>query len=63
MRTLKLYDRLLPEGTLLALAVALYARGIADAILEGRANAVADVAKAVAGEGADEFVEVEESAA
>jgi len=43
--------------------VALYARGIADAILEGRANAVADVAKAVAGEGSDEFVEVEESAA
>jgi small subunit ribosomal protein S2 len=34
----------------------LYARGIADAIIEGRANAVNDVIKAVA-EGADEFVE------
>ncbi|MEY2800653.1 MAG: putative ribosomal protein, partial [Pseudomonadota bacterium] len=39
----------------------LYARGIADAILEGRANAVNDVVKAVA-EGGDEFVEVEEGA-
>jgi ribosomal protein S2 len=28
-------------------AVALYARGIADAIIEGRANAVNDVVKAV----------------
>jgi small subunit ribosomal protein S2 len=42
--------------------VALYARGIADAILEGRANAVTDVVKAVA-EGSDEFVEVKEDAA
>jgi len=39
-------------------AVALYARGMADAVLEGRANAVADVAKAAAAEGSDEFVEV-----
>ena len=39
-------------------AVTLYARGIADAILEGRANAVNDIVKAVA-EGQDEFVEVE----
>jgi ribosomal protein S2 len=31
-------------------AVALYARGIADAILEGRANAVNDVVKAVSAE-------------
>jgi len=43
--------------------VELYARGIADAILEGREARLNDVAKAVAGEGADEFVEVEESAA
>ncbi len=43
-------------------AVALYARGIADAIIEGRANAMNDVVKAVA-EGADEFVEVQEGAA
>ena len=31
-----------------AKAVTLYARGIADAILEGRANAIDDVVKAVA---------------
>ena len=42
-----------------AKAVALYARGIADAILEGRANAVSEVVKA-ASEGDDEFVEVQE---
>ena len=56
-------DYVIPGNDDSAKAVALYARGIADAILEGRANAEADVAKAVAGEGADEFVEVEESAA
>jgi small subunit ribosomal protein S2 len=43
--------------------VTLYARGIADAIIEGRANALNDVVKAVAPEGGDEFVEVQESAA
>jgi len=43
--------------------VILYARGIADAILEGRANAVDDVVKAVATESGDEFVEVDEAAA
>ena len=42
-------------------AVTLYARGIADAILEGRANAVQEVVKAVA-EGEDEFVEVDSAA-
>jgi small subunit ribosomal protein S2 len=41
----------------------LYARGIADAIIEGRANAVQDVVNAVAAEGADEFVEVQEASA
>jgi small subunit ribosomal protein S2 len=40
--------------------VTLYARGIADAILEGRANAANDVVKAIAAEGVDEFVEVAE---
>jgi small subunit ribosomal protein S2 len=40
----------------------LYARGIADAILEGRANAVNDVVKAVAEGSSDEFVEVQEGA-
>jgi small subunit ribosomal protein S2 len=44
-----------------AKAVTLYARGIADAIIEGRANAVNDVVKAVS-EAGDEFVEVEEGA-
>ena len=46
-----------------AKAVTLYARGIADAIIEGRANAVNEVVKAAASESADEFVEVQESAA
>ena len=36
---------------------------IADAIIEGRANAVQDVVNAVAAEGADEFVEVQEASA
>jgi small subunit ribosomal protein S2 len=40
----------------------LYARGIADAIIEGRANAVQDVVKAVS-EAEDEFVEVQEASA
>ena len=38
-------------------AITLYARGIADAILEGRSNAVNDIVEAVKGS-ADEFVEV-----
>jgi small subunit ribosomal protein S2 len=40
----------------------LYARGIADAVLEGRANAVDDVLSAVVAESQDEFVEVSEAA-
>ena len=55
-------DYVIPGNDDSARAVALYARGIADAILEGRANAVTDVVKAVS-EGADEFVEVKEDAA
>jgi len=43
-----------------AKAVALYARAVADAVLEGKANATAEVVQAVAG--ADEFVEVSEEA-
>ena len=47
-----------------AKAVDLYARVIADAIIEGRANAIDEVARAVvANEGTDEFVEVQETAA
>jgi small subunit ribosomal protein S2 len=41
-------------------AVALYARAVADAVLEGRANANNDLVQAVAAEG-DEFVEVNEA--
>ena len=40
-----------------------YARGIADAIIEGRANRGNEVVKAVAAETSDEFVEVNEAAA
>jgi len=49
-------DYIIPGNDDSAKAVALYARGIADAIIEGRANAVNDVVKAVS-EDADEFVE------
>ncbi|GKT23108.1 30S ribosomal protein S2 [Acidovorax sp. SUPP3334] len=56
-------DYVIPGNDDSAKAVALYARGIADAIIEGRANAVNEVVKAVANEGSDEFVEVEETAA
>jgi len=42
-----------------AKAVALYAQGMADAILEGKADAVNDVVQAVS-EGEEEFVEVQE---
>jgi small subunit ribosomal protein S2 len=55
-------DYVIPGNDDSARAVALYARGIADAIIEGRSNAVNDVVKAVAAEGADEFVEVKENA-
>lgn len=54
-------DYVIPGNDDSAKAVTLYARGIADAILDGKANAVADVQRAVA-EGGDEFVEVEEGA-
>jgi small subunit ribosomal protein S2 len=52
-------DYIIPGNDDSSKAVTLYARGIADAILEGRANAVNDVVKAVQSEGEDEFVEVE----
>ena len=51
-------DYVIPGNDDSARAVALYARGIADAVLEGRSNAVNDVVKAVKAEGTDEFVEV-----
>jgi small subunit ribosomal protein S2 len=55
-------DYVIPGNDDSSKAVTLYARGIADAIIEGRANAVTDVVKAVA-ESSDEFVEVNEAAA
>jgi small subunit ribosomal protein S2 len=54
-------DYVIPGNDDSSKAVTLYARGIADAILEGRANAVNDVVKAVS-EGQDEFVEVDAQA-
>ena len=56
-------DYVIPGNDDSAKAVTLYARGIADAIIEGRANAVSEVVKAAASESTDEFVEVQESAA
>ncbi|MBE2261728.1 MAG: 30S ribosomal protein S2 [Burkholderiaceae bacterium] len=56
-------DYVIPGNDDSAKAVMLYARGIADAILEGRSNATDDVAKAVAAESDDEFVEVENASA
>jgi len=54
-------DYVIPGNDDSSKAVTLYARGMADAVIEGRSNAVNDVVKAVA-EGGDEFVEVEEGA-
>ena len=51
-------DYVIPGNDDSSKAVALYVRGVADAILEGRANAVQEVVAAVQGD--DEFVEVEE---
>jgi small subunit ribosomal protein S2 len=56
-------DYVIPGNDDSAKAVALYAAGIADAVLEGRANAVNEVVKAVSSEGSDEFVEVQETEA
>ncbi|CAM5790524.1 MAG: 30S ribosomal protein S2 [Burkholderiales bacterium] len=56
-------DYVIPGNDDSAKAVTLYARGMADAVLEGKANAVNDVVKAVAAEGSDEFVEVQDGAA
>ncbi len=56
-------DYVIPGNDDSSKAVELYARGIADAILEGRANAMDEVVKAVAEDSADEFVEVNEASA
>ena len=55
-------DYVIPGNDDSSKAVTLYARGIADAVLEGRANAVDDLVKAVVDQGEDEFVEVDEAA-
>ena len=54
-------DYIIPGNDDSSKAVILYAKGVADAILEGRANAMNEMVKAV--KGADEFVEVQEAAA
>ena len=58
-------DYVIPGNDDSAKAVELYARGMADAILEGRASAGNEVVKAATGEAAssDEFVEVQEAGA
>ncbi|GHA64076.1 30S ribosomal protein S2 [Formosimonas limnophila] len=54
-------DFVIPGNDDSARAVRLYARGMADAVLEGRANAVQEVVAAVQeAKEADEFVEVED---
>jgi small subunit ribosomal protein S2 len=54
-------DYVIPGNDDSAKAVALYAKAVADAVLEGRANATNEVVQAVAPAG-DEFVEVREGA-
>jgi len=53
-------DYVIPGNDDSAKAVALYARAVADAVLEGKSNAVSEVVQAAAGR--DEFVEVNEDA-
>ena len=55
-------DYVIPGNDDSSKAVLLYARGIADAIIEGRNSATGDVVRAIAEGGSDEFVEVEEGA-
>ena len=55
-------DYVIPGNDDSSKAVTLYARGIADAIIEGRNSATGDVVKAIAEGSGDEFVEVEEGA-
>jgi small subunit ribosomal protein S2 len=54
-------DYVIPGNDDSSKAVALYARAVADAVLEGKANATSDVVQAAAA-GEDEFVEVDEHA-
>jgi small subunit ribosomal protein S2 len=52
-------DYVIPGNDDSAKAVALYARAVADAVLEGKANATQEVVQATAG--GDEFVEVDDN--
>ncbi len=54
-------DYVIPGNDDSSKAVALYAKAVADAVLEGKANATNEVVQAAAAEG-DEFVEVNEAA-
>jgi small subunit ribosomal protein S2 len=54
-------DYVIPGNDDSAKAIELYARAMADAVLEGRANATTELAQTVAASG-DEFVEVSEGA-
>ncbi|MDB5998781.1 MAG: ribosomal protein, partial [Rhizobacter sp.] len=54
-------DYVIPGNDDSSKAVALYAKAVADAVLEGRSNATSELVQAIAPEG-DEFVEVNETA-
>ena len=54
-------DYVIPGNDDSAKAVALYARAVSDAVLEGKSSATADVVQAANADG-DEFVEVREGA-
>ena len=54
-------DYVIPGNDDSSRAIRLYARGVADAVLEGKSNSLNEVVQQIAGE--DEFVEVEEAAA
>ncbi|MCB2021423.1 MAG: 30S ribosomal protein S2 [Burkholderiaceae bacterium] len=54
-------DYVIPGNDDSSKAVALYAKAVADAVLDGKANATNDLVQAVAADG-DEFVEVSEGA-
>ncbi|MEO7246166.1 MAG: 30S ribosomal protein S2, partial [Rubrivivax sp.] len=54
-------DYVIPGNDDSAKAVALYARAVADAVIDGKANASSDAAAAAEAQG-DEFVEVREEA-
>ena len=54
-------DYIIPGNDDSSRAIRLYARGIADAVLEGRSQSIQEIVDAAGGD--DEFVEVEEEVA